>query len=263
MVTLEQVQSRITKLQEKAEVLLRKKNASVIAEIKALLEKHGLTTADIDGYTGTAKSGAKRGPKPGAKRAGKVSLTKKTVLQGKGKLPAKYRDPKTGATWSGFARAPQWIANVKDRSKFLIDASNATVSAGLASETKRAGKSAGKAVAAGKLPAKYLNPTTGATWSGRGPAPAWLAAAKDRSAFLLPVANGAAADAGSVVRAKSTAKKSVAKKAVAKKVPAKKVAAKKAVVKKAVVKRAAVKRVAAQKPVAKPGVAKTVTAAVA
>lgn len=243
MVTLEQVQSRITKLQEKAEELLRKKNASVIADIKALLAKHGLTTADIDGYAGTAKRGAKRGPKPGAKRAGKAGLTKKTVYQAKGKLPPKYRDPKTGATWSGFARPPQWIANVKDRSKFLLDASDATVGAGLASETKRARKSAGKAVATGKLPAKYLNPTTGATWSGRGPAPAWLAAAKDRSTFLVPGANGAAAVAGSVRKARSAAKKGGAKKAVAKKAVAKKAVARKAVAKK--------------------GTGKTVTAAVA
>lgn len=32
----------------------------------------------------------------------------------------KYRDPKTGATWSGRGRAPQWIANAKNRDRFLI-----------------------------------------------------------------------------------------------------------------------------------------------
>src|ERR1700738_2311236 len=159
MVTLEQVQSRITKLQAKAEELLRKKNASVIADIRALLANNGLTTADIDGYTGTGQGGAKRGPKPGAKRAGKAALTKETVHKAKSKLPPKYRDPKTGATWSGFARPPKWIANVKDRSKFLIDVSDAAVDTGLSSETKRAGKAAGKKVATGKLPAKYRNPT--------------------------------------------------------------------------------------------------------
>ena len=39
----------------------------------------------------------------------------------RGPQPALYRDPKTGATWSGRARPPAWIANVKDRSKFLIE----------------------------------------------------------------------------------------------------------------------------------------------
>ena len=35
--------------------------------------------------------------------------------------PAKYRDPKTGATWSGRGRAPGWIAKAKSRDKFLIE----------------------------------------------------------------------------------------------------------------------------------------------
>ena len=33
--------------------------------------------------------------------------------------------------------------------------------------------------------AKYQDPKTGATWSGRGRAPAWLADAKDRTEFLI------------------------------------------------------------------------------
>ncbi|CAG4893117.1 H-NS family nucleoid-associated regulatory protein [Paraburkholderia gardini] len=37
------------------------------------------------------------------------------------KLPPRYRDPKTGATWSGHARAPAWIKDAKDRSVYLID----------------------------------------------------------------------------------------------------------------------------------------------
>ncbi|MBM5584969.1 H-NS family nucleoid-associated regulatory protein [Burkholderia pseudomallei] len=33
----------------------------------------------------------------------------------------KYRDPKTGATWTGRGRAPQWIAQAKNRARFLIE----------------------------------------------------------------------------------------------------------------------------------------------
>jgi DNA-binding protein H-NS len=33
---------------------------------------------------------------------------------------AKYRDPVSGATWSGRGRAPQWIAG-KNRDEFLVD----------------------------------------------------------------------------------------------------------------------------------------------
>lgn len=35
------------------------------------------------------------------------------------KVAAKYRDPDTGATWSGRGKPPQWIAG-KDRAPFVI-----------------------------------------------------------------------------------------------------------------------------------------------
>lgn len=35
-------------------------------------------------------------------------------------VPAKYKDPATGATWTGRGKAPKWIDN-QDRTKFLID----------------------------------------------------------------------------------------------------------------------------------------------
>src|SRR5260370_20319479 len=84
----------------------------------------------------------------------------------------------------------------------------------------------------GPQPAKYLDPKSGATWSGKGPAPAWLAAAKDRSKFLIAGvgADAGSADAGSakVAGKKATAKKGAAKKAVATKADAKKAPSKKA-----------------------------------
>ncbi|WP_411829055.1 H-NS family nucleoid-associated regulatory protein [Paraburkholderia kururiensis] len=36
-----------------------------------------------------------------------------------GSPPAKYRDPVSGATWSGRGRAPRWIAG-RDRDAFEI-----------------------------------------------------------------------------------------------------------------------------------------------
>ncbi|WP_346780701.1 H-NS histone family protein [Trinickia sp. Y13] len=39
----------------------------------------------------------------------------------RGPQPAKYRDPDSGATWSGRRPAPAWMANAKDRTKFLIE----------------------------------------------------------------------------------------------------------------------------------------------
>jgi DNA-binding protein H-NS len=137
MVTLEQVQSRITKLQKKAEDLLRKKNASVIADIKALLAKHGLTTADIDAHSGVARTAGKRGRPAGTKNVKKTATAaRKSTSPAKGKLPAKYMNPKTGETWSGWARPPAWIKDVKDRSKFLIAGVTDSTAAGTDVVTK-------------------------------------------------------------------------------------------------------------------------------
>jgi DNA-binding protein H-NS len=196
------------------EMTMRKKASSVIADIRELMAEHGLTTADIEAYTGKAKAGAKRGPKPGFKRGGKSAAAapaKKAALQTKGKLPPKYRDPKTGATWSGHARPPQWIANVKDRSRFLIDGVGAVVSdSGTVRGPKAAAKSVGKSAAKGKLPPKYINHKTCETWSGHARPPAWIKDVKDRSKLLIDGA-GAAADAGVSTKTKLAAKKAVVK----------------------------------------------------
>lgn len=120
-----------------------------------------------------------------------TSVASKVKKQGnyvRGPQPAKYRDPKTEATWSGRGRAPAWIANAKDRSKFSIGAGGAVESMPRKAKGKAASTAASrtrKGPPKGKQPAKYLNPETGATWSGRGPAPAWLATASDRSEFLI------------------------------------------------------------------------------
>ncbi|MEX3973208.1 H-NS family nucleoid-associated regulatory protein [Paraburkholderia caribensis] len=212
MATLESLQAKIAKLQAQAEAIARKESSTVIAKVRDIMEKHGLTTADIEAHVG---GGKKRGRKPGVKlavKSGGVAKTK-SATGVKGKLRPKYRDPKTGATWSGHARPPQWIAGVKDRTKFLIDSS----SAGSVAAAKKPAAKAG-AYVRGPQPAKYRDPKTGATWSGRGPAPAWLAGTKDRTKFLIagtgentPVAKSAAAVA------KAPAKKSATKKAAAKK----------------------------------------------
>lgn len=178
----------------------------------------------VDGSTSVTKAA----PASKAKAAGNYV---------RGPQPAMYQDPKSGATWSGRGRAPSWIAGAKDRSRFLIASGAQAASAanaGVVSKAKTAVKKASKTVGAaagkgqpkGPQAAKYREPKSGATWSGRGPAPAWLAGAKDRSKFLIG-GNGTAADAKPVVtkaiaKKAPTAKKAVAKKAVSTKVPVKK-----------------------------------------
>lgn len=70
--------------------------ADAINKVKALVAEHGLTQQDVFG-------GSKRGPK----------------AAGTSKVAPKFRDPATGATWTGRGKAPKWIDG-KDRAQFVI-----------------------------------------------------------------------------------------------------------------------------------------------
>jgi DNA-binding protein H-NS len=51
--------------------------------------------------------------------AAELSMMKKRGPKKTGPLPPKYRDPETGATWSGKGREPRWMAG-KERKAFAI-----------------------------------------------------------------------------------------------------------------------------------------------
>jgi DNA-binding protein H-NS len=178
MATLEAIQRKIERLRAQAEEAATKQNSAAIERIRGIMEKHGLTVADV-----AARLGEKRGTR-GASKGNAVHAG----LQGKGKLPPKYRNPATGETWSGHARPPRWIAGVKDRTRFLIDNGNAAGKLAVKSAVKSTVKAAVKiasAQAKGKLPPKYRDPKTGATWSGHARPPAWIKNVKDRSQYLI------------------------------------------------------------------------------
>lgn len=187
--TLEAIQAKMKKLQAQADALVTKKSAAVLKTIHELMEKHGLTAADVDAHVGGKQRAKKAGTKATAKRSA---------------VAVKYRDPKTGATWSGHGRAPRWIASAKNRDKFLVDASTVTAKPASVSKAQAAGN-----YVRGPQPAMYRNPKSGATWSGRGRAPAWIAETKDRNKFLI--AGGAeatdAVNAGVASKAKAAVKK--------------------------------------------------------
>ncbi|MGA9672876.1 MAG: H-NS family nucleoid-associated regulatory protein [Terracidiphilus sp.] len=203
MATLEQIQNRLKKLQAQADALIAKKAQVVVDQIRELMLRHGLTTADIE--TGTT-----------VRRAAKTAAVRKSGINAKAAKTAgvpKYLDPKTGATWTGHGRAPSWIAGAKDRTKFLahgeVEAVSATAkkSAGAAKGAVRTGQPKGA------QPAMYIDRKTGATWSGRGRAPAWLAKAKDRSKFLInPVVGTDATGSKEEVMRKAIRKNAVAAK---------------------------------------------------
>jgi DNA-binding protein H-NS len=248
MATLEQIQARMKKLQAQAETLLARQAQAAVDQIRNIMLKHGLTTADIE-----AKAKARREARSVAGTSKVKALSHAGTANGK--MPPKYRDPKSGATWSGHARPPAWIRDVKDRTKFLIsDVSDALGTGKTRGRPKKVAPTqtqaqaiAGSAKRKGKQPPKYKDPRTGATWSGRGPAPAWLASAKDRSRFLIEAAASATRPASkkAVASKKSAGAKRASTKAASKKVsanakrgPSTKPATKKAVVARKQVKRA-------------------------
>lgn len=214
MATLEQIQARLKKLQAQADALIARKAQVAVNQIRELMLKHGLTTADIE-----AKAKARRDAKAlnGRSAIGKA----KTAGAAKGKLPPKYRDPKTGATWSGHARPPVWIKNVKDRTKFLIDAA--------ADSASTVSSVVGKAKVAAKRGAAAKKATAKKAVSKKATAAKKVTAKKATGVKTAMKRTAAAAGKKAAVK-KTAAKKAVAKKASAvKKVAAQKVAAAEAV----------------------------------
>lgn len=67
--------------------------AKAVTAARALIQEHGLTAADVFPAPGKAK--------------GSVGVPK-------------YRDPSTGATWTGRGKPPLWIKDVADRAPFQI-----------------------------------------------------------------------------------------------------------------------------------------------
>jgi DNA-binding protein H-NS len=163
MATLKALQDKIAKLQAQAEAIAKKESSAVFGKIRELMEKHGLTPEDI----------ATHFRQSATDRKSATAASQSTIPR-----VAKYVDPKTGATWTGHGRAPAWIANAKNRDKYLATANN--LPAAVSEKKPKEGN-----YARGPQAPKYRDPKSGATWSGRGPAPAWLAAAKDRTKFLI------------------------------------------------------------------------------
>nr|WP_321965182.1 H-NS histone family protein [Paraburkholderia sp. J7] len=146
MVTLDAINSKIAKLQKQAVAIAEKQSSVGLTKIRDLMQKHGLTVADIEGFV--AK---RRGRKPGTTLAKAAAKAPGAVVH---HVAPKYADPKTGATWSGRGLAPLWIRDVKDRSKFLIEAGATAKTA--SAKAAPAKKAAAKKVAAKKAGAKRV-----------------------------------------------------------------------------------------------------------
>jgi len=201
MATLEQIQARMKKLQAQAETLIAKRAQAAVDQIRGIMLKHGLTTEDIEARAKARRERAKATTKHAGNGRVKAAATK-------GKLPPKYRDPKTGATWSGHARPPAWIKDVKDRSKFLIDAASAAADTAVGAKAKVAArKTVAKKATAKKAVAKKVASSS-------------RVVGEKRAAGKPKAKKTAVGSAASSATAKTKGRKPAARKTAASKAPA-------------------------------------------
>ena len=90
------------------------------AFLTSLAEAHETIRANMLGALRKQMAALEGGPAKRGRPAGKARLVKKL----KGKVTAKYRDPKTGDTWSGRGRMASWLSAKVDagekQDKYLI-----------------------------------------------------------------------------------------------------------------------------------------------
>lgn len=103
--TYKETMAKIAELQQHAAQQRKRELSTVVAEIRAKVAEYGLTAEDIFGRKRSAAKQVATASVAGERQPG---------------VP-KYRDPKTGATWTGRGREPAWIAG-KNRRRFEIAA---------------------------------------------------------------------------------------------------------------------------------------------
>jgi DNA-binding protein H-NS len=96
MISLSELIKQKEALESQIALVRQSEQAEAISKIKTLIAEYELTQEDIFG-------GSKRAPKEG----------------GAVKVAPKYRDPETGATWTGRGKRPKWIEG-KDLALFAI-----------------------------------------------------------------------------------------------------------------------------------------------
>ncbi len=95
MTTLKEIDAQLAALQAQREELRQSELKGAIAQARSLVAEYGLTSADVFLPSRGRSSG------------------------NRAKVAAKYRDPASGATWTGRGKAPKWIVG-QDREKYAI-----------------------------------------------------------------------------------------------------------------------------------------------
>lgn len=95
MPTYQEYQDQIAELQVLAEQARQSEIAEAKKRIQEMMKASGLTIADLE-------------------ESKRPATAKK-----KNTVAAKYKDPKSGQTWTGRGRAPRWLEG-RDKNQFLI-----------------------------------------------------------------------------------------------------------------------------------------------
>ena len=108
------INKEIEKLQKQALTLQSKSRKPVISSIIRSMKEYSITPEEILAAFGK--------PVRAEKPAAKTQTTKSSAV--KKPVPAKYRHPASGASWTGRGKAPLWIVeaekNGEPRKQFLI-----------------------------------------------------------------------------------------------------------------------------------------------
>ena len=139
--TVTEIKKQIAVLEAKAARLVEEETKASVGKVRALMNQLGVTLEHLSSSVSKKASAVKRAI------VGKKPATAKRTSKG----AAKYQDPKTGKTWSGFGRAPAWIAGAKNRDAFLVDKSGVQAPDAVVKAPTAKKKSLVKAAAAKKV----------------------------------------------------------------------------------------------------------------
>ena len=122
MKTYKNILSEIQRLQTLAAKRRRNEVGAVIADIRQKMADYGITLDELQKPVSTRAAGGKTAGAKKGRPAGKKGAKAKKAA--KRKVAAKYKDPQSGATWSGRGLTPKWLVEKEKagakREEFLI-----------------------------------------------------------------------------------------------------------------------------------------------
>lgn len=111
--SIAELKSAIERMKSEMEKRRVEELAAVISDIREKMDRYGLGVADL-GFTAAEMA-------PGRSRA----TPRASAPDRRSVVAPKYRDPSSGATWSGRGRMPRWMAEAvesgRSREDFRIE----------------------------------------------------------------------------------------------------------------------------------------------